>query len=184
MVLKMQYGVADRPLNFNKVRSRECRLIRRLRVGVPVLVVFGAKKTYRYTKVREKTAIRMLCSSHRRKCCCTTLLLLLFDGWNGVVVVVFAVVDAIVLADDANVGSTADSLSNVWWCGFGGHTEVGRYLGSARNGAWGTSGDLELVCNEAVLSRGKYLLSTSSLFGVGDGVIRTVSALGMVAHMI
>ena len=175
MVLKMQYGVADRPLNFNKVRSRGCRLIRRLRVGVPVLV-FGAK-TYRYTIVREKTAIRMLCSSHRRKCCCTTLLLLLFGGWNGVVVVVFAVVDAIVFADDANVGSTPDSLSIVWWCGCGGHTEVGRYLGSARNGAWGTSGDLKLVCNEAVLSRVKYLLSTSSLFGVGDGVIRTVSAM-------
>ena len=30
---------------------------------------------------------------------------------------------------------------------------MGRHLGSARNGVWGTSGDLELLCNEAVLSR-------------------------------
>ena len=39
---------------------------------------------------------------------------------------------------------------------------MGRYLGSARNAVWGTSGDLELVCNEAVLTIGeRNLLSTS-----------------------
>ena len=37
---------------------------------------------------------------------------------------------------------------------------MGRYLGSARNGVWRTSGDLELVRNEAVLSRGKDVAST------------------------
>ena len=37
----------------------------------------------------------------------------------------------------------------------GGHGEVGWYLGLARNGAWGTSGELDLVCSEAVLSRGR-----------------------------
>ena len=39
------------------------------------------------------------------------------------------------------------------WCR--GYAELGRYLGSARNGVWGTSGDLHLVGNEAVLSRGR-----------------------------
>ena len=29
---------------------------------------------------------------------------------------------------------------------------MGRYLGSARNGVWGTSGDIELGRNEAVTS--------------------------------
>ena len=38
---------------------------------------------------------------------------------------------------------------------------MGRYLGPARNGVWGTSGDLKLVCNEAVPSRGGDLASTS-----------------------
>ena len=34
---------------------------------------------------------------------------------------------------------------------------VGRHVGSAVNGVWGwgASGDRELVCNEAVLSRGR-----------------------------
>lgn len=32
---------------------------------------------------------------------------------------------------------------------------MGRYLASARNGVWGTSGDLKVVYNEAVLSRGR-----------------------------
>ena len=42
------------------------------------------------------------------------------------------------------------------WCGVEGTTEVGRYLGSARNGGvWGTSDDFEVVCNEALLSRGR-----------------------------
>ena len=44
-------------------------------------------------------------------------------------------------------------LCAVVWCG--GHIEVGRYLGSARNGVRGTSGNLERVCSEAVLSRGR-----------------------------
>ena len=35
------------------------------------------------------------------------------------------------------------------------YTERGRYLGSARNGVWRTSGGLERACNEAVLSRGR-----------------------------
>ena len=45
-------------------------------------------------------------------------------------------------------------LSLVWlWCG--GHTQVGRYLGSTRNGVTDPWGDLELVVyNEAVQSRG------------------------------
>ena len=34
---------------------------------------------------------------------------------------------------------------------------MSRYLGSARNGVWGTFGDLEFVCNEAVLSWGRGL---------------------------
>ena len=37
---------------------------------------------------------------------------------------------------------------------------MGRYLKSARSGVCGTSGDLELVCNEAVQSRGRGLVST------------------------
>ena len=48
-------------------------------------------------------------------------------------------------------GSAPDRFSLVWQrCG-------GRsvYLGSARNGVWGTSGDLTVACNEAVLSKGK-----------------------------
>ena len=32
---------------------------------------------------------------------------------------------------------------------------MGRYLGTARHGVWGTSGALELMCNEAVLSIGE-----------------------------
>ena len=32
---------------------------------------------------------------------------------------------------------------------------MGRHPGLARNAVWGTSGDLEVVCNEAVLSRGR-----------------------------
>ena len=32
---------------------------------------------------------------------------------------------------------------------------MGRYVGSARNGVWGTFGDLGVVCHEAVLSRGR-----------------------------
>ena len=32
---------------------------------------------------------------------------------------------------------------------------MGRYLGSARNGVWGASGDVDLTYNEAVLSRGR-----------------------------
>ena len=52
------------------------------------------------------------------------------------------------------VGSTPDRSSLVWCCG--GDAEMGRYLGPARNGLfWGASGDLERVCNEAVLSRGR-----------------------------
>ena len=44
-----------------------------------------------------------------------------------------------------------DLLRGVLWCG--GHAEVDRYLGSARNRVWVAYYDLELVCNEAVLSR-------------------------------
>ena len=43
----------------------------------------------------------------------------------------------------------------MWLWRSGGRAEVGRYLGSARNGVWGTSGDLEFVCDEAFLSSGR-----------------------------
>ena len=49
-------------------------------------------------------------------------------------------------------GGAPGRFSLVWlWCG--GHTAVSRYLWFTRNGV--TLGDLELVCNEAVLSRRK-----------------------------
>ena len=40
------------------------------------------------------------------------------------------------------------------WLGCRKHTEVSWYLISARNKVRETSGDLELVCNEAIISRG------------------------------
>ena len=52
----------------------------------------------------------------------------------------------------SGVGRTPQVSFLVWlWCGV--HIEVGRYLGSTRNGVKDLGCDLELVCNEAVLFR-------------------------------
>ena len=58
-------------------------------------------------------------------------------------------------AVDANVGSAPDRLSLVW-CRVENTPKAGRNLGSARNIVRGGSlVTFELVCNEAILSRGR-----------------------------
>lgn len=77
--------------------------------------------------------------------------------------IVTTAVGTIVTTADTVVSSTADTICSMWGGG-----------GLVPRGLHGTSGDLEPACNEAVLSRGWGLVSTTT---VGTFVTRAQNPL-------